>query len=280
MSAFRWIGAVSVLALLVTPALAYGQTACQGGAFDGVNQLSISWDDCWYLGSVATTFKTLNCNARPTQNITVRLHFQFRTPVVITSTIAAVAVLRFETGSSDPLPPFFRYEPEGCAGSGSTKGIATSVYPAPVSCATNGKMDYSGYCGETVDETSVNECASWGFIYAPDTPCGGMARVILFAERSFGRAIETDMHSWLGALEFTNRLRGTCSGCGGLNIFWESLALVTDDGQGTLCLTGPDSPKGPDRAGLGNQNYDWIQHPGCTVSTRSSSWGQIKALFR
>lgn len=271
---------LAVLAFIAAADPARGQEICPGDGYDGANQLALSWDDCWYPGSVATSFKSFNCSPSPTTNVTGQLHFQFRTPFVVHSTIAAVAIVRLGIPSAEPLPAFYHYETTGCAGSGAVRGIALSAYPPPVRCVENDKVAYTPYCGGPPEDASAYQCAALYLGYLPDAPCPGLGMLVLSIMRTVGRTLEPEAFYWLGQLEFNNRLRGVCAGCvTPLLIHWQSLAIESDDGQGTLCFTGPDSPQGPDRAALSRGIPSGV-HPGCTVSTRSSTWGHIKALYR
>lgn len=267
-------GMLIVTLQLLGPGRGLAQEICPGDGYDGVNQLSIAWDGCWVEGGVGSSFRQLQCSTSPSVNLTYRLHFQFRTNRAVSSWREAVAVVTVETGNVEPLPPFHRYEASGCAGSGDIKGVSMTVFPSGIGCTEGG---LGTFCSEYAPGT--NECNSWGYLFEPDTPCPGFGRFVLHATRTQPIALEPGYAYWLWSLNFSNRLRTTCSGCGNLFLRWDSLALRDDDNEGTICFTGADDQIGPDQAALiaGPVSFPL---PGCTVSTRSATWGRIKALFR
>lgn len=260
------------LALLALPSLASAQVFCEGRPFDGQNQLSISWNACWFGGSTATSFATYNCLATPVANVTATLHFQFKSNVAMTSAVAITGIVDVVQSPGNPLPAFYHFESTGCAGSGAVKGFGLTVFPqAGISgCdATNG---FDQWCN---DGSDLNDCGSAGSGYNPDSPVAGVGRFIVIAVRTNARPIDIGANYWAYQIAFNNRLRTACTGCSApASIIWQSLGIESNAGETSICLTGPDSPKGPDRAG---SNGGPINGP---TPVQQTTWGQIKALYR
>jgi hypothetical protein len=260
------------LALLALPALASAQTYCEGRPFDGYNQLSLSYVSCWFPGSTATSFATFTC----TTNQTANLHFQFKVPNDINSVNAMTAIVDVVQSPGNPLPAFYHYEPSGCAGSvTATKGALLNVSPPPQAC-TDPQPTGGGFLFFCDNGAGGNDCALSGYAYGADSPVIGVGRFALSAVRNAGTPIyAAPQNYWLCSLSFLSRQRLTCTGCGQpASIIWQSLGLQSDDGAPDVCLTGPDSPKGPDRS---SQSGGPLDGP---TPVQNTTWGQIKALYR
>lgn len=262
------------LALLALPAMASAQVFCEQRPWNGTNNLSISWDACWFPGSTAQTFKTYNCNASPTTNVTAILHFQFKMHATMLAAAAITGVVDVVVNPGNPLPPFYQYEGTGCAGSGTVKGFALTVFPpaAPSGCALDAANGFDPYCD---DGGGANDCALSGSSYTPESPAPGIGRFLIAAVRANARQLDPGLNYWAFQLAFNNRLRNTCAGCNiPASIIFQSLGIESNAGEGEYCYTGPDSPKGPDRAG---SNGGTIDGP---TPVQNTTWGQIKALYR
>jgi len=255
------------LALLALPALASAQTYCEGRPYDAHNQLSLSYVSCWFPGSTATSFATFTC----TTNQQAILHFQFKVPAPITSSNACTAIIDVVQNPGNPLPNFYHYEPSGCAGSvAATKGATLNVGgPPPQACTDAG---FGFFCD---DGSAGNDCALSGYAYGADSPVVGIGRFAASAVRNAGTPLNPGTNYWLWAINFFSRQRLTCTGCGTpATVIWQSLGLQSDDGAADVCLTGPDSEKGPDRASQSGGNL------GGPTPVQNTTWGQIKALYR
>jgi hypothetical protein len=262
------------LVLLALPALASAQTYCTNrpgpnGGFDGVNQLSLSYVSCWFPGSTATSFATFSC----TTNQTAILHFQFKVPNPIASVVASTGIVDVIQAGGGALVDFYKYEPTGCAGSvAANKGAALGTFPAPAAClAAVPPFDF--FCN---DFGGGNACALSSYGYASNFPAPGVGRFAISAVRNFGYPFDPGTNYWAWQLTFSSRVRVIpCLGCGTpATILWQSLGLQSDDGSPDVCLTGPDSAKGPDR---GSQSGGPLDGP---TPVQNTTWGQIKALYR
>lgn len=273
---------IPAAALLLLPTLAFGQDYCDGRQFDGNNQLSMSWRDCWWPGSVAGLFTTWNCDPTPTTNVTSTLHLQFKTPTEITSG-AATATLIIKNGGGQPLSPFYHFEPTGCAGSGAIQGMSLSLDPEPSGCdAGNG---FVSFC----DDDGLG-CSGSSIMYFPDDPSAGSGRLMIYAVRSTPKLIEPGINQWLCKLVFNNRLRNDCAGCTRpTGILFSRLGIESAIGERELCLTGGDEPKGPHYAGINGADLPSVHgylccsifdNSCCPTNSAQSTWGQIKALYR
>ena len=109
------------------------------------------------------------------------------------------------------------------------------------------------------------------------------------AWRTNARQIDAGANYWAWQIAFNNRLRTGCTGCAQpTTILWQSLGIESNAGETSICLTGPDSAKGPDRAGInGGYKGDGTDQgcchrlsQCCGVDTVRPTWGQIKALYR
>lgn len=254
---------------LAMPTIATAQEACEDRPFDAQNNLAVSWEQCWFPGSTATSWMTFNCNPTPTVNQTRSLHFQFKAPFTIASTVTATATIDFVVNSGVTIVPYYRYDPSGCAGSGAIKGLAVRYAPPAISGCTS-ENGFDPFC--SVDGS---ECTATAFTYSPDVPKLGVGRLVVSMTREYGRQLDYGINYYLLTLDINNRLRNDCAGCVmPVAVIWQRLSLESDQGERAVCLTGPDSPKGPDRAGLNGGDID---RPSPVAAT---TWGQIKALFR
>lgn len=266
--------------LLLVPDLALGQDLCEGRPFDATNNLAVSWDDCWYPGSTATSFKTFNCNPTPTTNVTASLHLQFKVPYEITEAITATATVDIAGAQGVAIDPFYRFDPTGCAGSGTVRGLAFSFDPGSSCTQQDG---YEPFCDDLGGPCTVSST----YVLQP-TP--GMANMTFFVQRQVPKSLTPGSNYWLGRLEFNNRLRNNCAGCTRPTVvIFRQLAIESVGGQPIVCLTGPDSPKGPEMAGINGGSIPGPDGDGCCnpwnwyccpTNAKSSTWGLIKTLYR
>jgi len=236
--------------------------------------IDLSWDDC-VVGGAPQSNRTFNCAANANYN----LHFQFKLPQGLPGFVSMTAYADYQNTTGTPLTSFWRYEPGSCQQTPTQKGASifddlgtSSLFsPACLPSADGGAYeDAWGGNGAGGTET-INA-------FGIDFRRPGNGYFVLLDYRADGLAFPlagSPANYWAFRVNFKTHNRGACAGCTDQGILlFQRLSLESNDGtpvmnldnadKGVVCTTINGGP-----AGL------------CpTVPARSTTWGQLKSLYR
>lgn len=222
--------------------------------------VDVSWNSCVGTGTEASN-KLFVCTGTANQNYDI--HFQYKSPIDIPNFVAVTAYADIGPVGA-PLSPFWHYETGGCNGN-AIKGAAISGVE-PQACADLGVL-------ETWDGGLVGTFAIAA--YGADFQQAGRGHFILLGARGDAVPITAGVNMWAFFLRLNNRNRALCVGCTEQKVVvWQTGRLESNDGSPAVDVSGADKLS------------DCVQINGAAaqlcgvVPTRSTSWGQIKSMYR
>jgi hypothetical protein len=248
--------AIIALALAALPA-----TALAGG-------VDLTWKDCVGTGNEQTN-QNFTCTGTANQNYI--LIFQFKLDAPINNFVGAAAYADYQNVSGTPLSPFWRYETGGCNNTGTVKGIAMfdNIQLLPNCDPSNAGSFADMWDGD----------GSGGFegiaAYGVDFRRPGNGYFVLGDARGSAIPVAPGINYYAFHLTFNNRNRTTCAGCTEQgNIVFQKLTLESND------LAPPVDLVTPDKLGqCVTINNAPVANCGI-VPAKTTSWGQIKSLYR
>jgi hypothetical protein len=230
--------------------------------------IDISWVDCIGGSGAPATNQNFNCAATTTYN----LHFQFKLPAPIPNFVAFGAYVDYQAQNPGPVEPFWQYEDGGCQMAPTTDGLAifddVSTAPSP-----------SGRCQELLDPwgsdgTGGSEDIS-AYINNFRRPGNGYLVMADTRPDPVPLTAGANDNYWIFRLNFRTANRAACAGCASPGIIlWQRASLESNDGSPAVLLDNADK--------MGNcVTINGASAGLCpVVPTRSTTWGQVKSLYR
>lgn len=241
----------TTLRSLVSVALLGAASICHAGG-----ELSLSWGDC-RQGAGAVSNVESSCSSDAGEQ---SLYCAFTLDTAIDSVVALRVVLDLQHEGAS-LPDWWRFEPKGCRFGNL---IASATFAGQSSCTDfwNG-------------EASFDSPAPY-FVGQPRG--GAMQARILFSigvPSSEFRRLDPGQMYYAARIRILNNGSGGCAGCSeAACLVLNSIEIATVSGETTTLET----------PGPGAANWATWQRPDgaeCTaVPARSTTWGQMKSLYR
>jgi hypothetical protein len=248
------------LALLALPAMAFAAG------------IDITWDDC--IGGTPSSAKTFNCTA----NANYSLHFQFKLPIGLPNFVSLTGFADYQNQSNTNLSSFWHFEQGSCNQSPSAKGVtilddqgSASIFAPGCTTPTDGGTVQNAF-GD--DGSGGTESVS---AYGVDFRRPGNGYFVLLDYRTDGAPfpLAAGPNYWAWRLNFKTNNRAACAGCADAGIIlWQRATFESNDGSPALNLDFSDK-----LSNCVTINGDSPTHCGI-VPTRSTTWGQLKSLYR
>lgn len=222
--------------------------------------VDVSWNSCVGVGTEAQN-KLFVCAGTVNQNYDV--HFQYKSPIDIPNFVAVTAYADIGPPGA-PLSPFWHYESGGCNNS-AIKGCQI-LGTIPQACSDIG---YAETWGGSPSSTFAIAA------YGADFQQAGRGHFILLGARGDAVPVTAAVNMWAFQLRFNNRNRSLCAGCAEQKVLiWQICRLESNDGSPAVDVSGAD--KFSDCVVFSNAPIGL-----CPVDPiQSTSWGQIKSMFR
>jgi hypothetical protein len=225
--------------------------------------IDITWGDC--VNGTPQTNSNFNCAANNTQI----LNFQFKLAAPIPNFVAISGFADYQNATGTPLSPFYRYEDGGCQIAPAVDGLAINddVSTAPGACS--GLLDPWGGDGSGGSE----DVSAYGI----DFRRPGNGYFVLLDSRPDPVPLSAGPadNYWTWRLLFRTVNRAACAGCTDQGIIlWQRAQLESNDGSPAVNLDNTDKLSNCVSINGGSLALCPV------VPTRSTTWGQVKSLYR